>query len=341
MAPETASHQTVGSLTVGAETVGSQTASPERTSSEPVSPEPVGPEPVSSEKGSAESLEPITTPADAAGPDAADDRSQGPGGLEGGLPGTVYLVGAGPGDPELLTLKAHRLLSRCDALVYDSLVPRALLDLVPQGCECHFVGKRRGHHSVPQRTTNAVLVELAQRRRCIVRLKGGDPFLFGRGGEEAAHLVNQGVPVQVVPGVTAGIAAPAYAGIPVTHRRAGSSVTFVTGHEEIDKGRPGVDWRGLARSSDGLVIYMGLHNLQQICSELMAGGLAATTPAAVIQQGTVTGQRQLITELAELADRVEAEGLGSPAIVVVGAVVAERIPPCAPEPALVEMPIPF
>jgi uroporphyrin-III C-methyltransferase len=261
--------------------------------------------------------------------------------VDNGLPGTVYLVGAGPGDPELLTLKAHRLLSRCDALVYDSLVPRALLDLVPQGCECHFVGKRRGHHSVPQRTTNAVLVELAQRHRCIVRLKGGDPFLFGRGGEEAAHLVKQGVAVQVVPGVTAGIAAPAYAGIPVTHRRAGSSVTFVTGHEEIDKGRPGVDWRGLARSSDGLVIYMGLHNLPQICAELMAGGLAGSTPAAVVQQGTVTGQRQLITALADLAERVEAEGFGSPAIVVIGAVVGERIPQCAPEPALVEMPIPF
>ena len=159
----------------------------------------------------------------ASSPEAGDQAVRGPDGLGTTLPGTVYLVGAGPGDPDLLTLKAHRLLSRCDALVYDSLVPRALLDLVPEGCECHFVGKRRGHHSVPQRTTNAVLVELAQRHRCIVRLKGGDPFLFGRGGEEAAHLVKQGVAVQVVPGVTAGIAAPAYAGIPVTHRRAGSS----------------------------------------------------------------------------------------------------------------------
>ena len=277
----------------------------------------------------------------ASSPEAGEQAVSGPDGLGTTLPGTVYLVGAGPGDPDLLTLKAHRLLSRCDALVYDSLVPRALLDLVPEGCECHFVGKRRGHHSVPQRTTNAVLVELAQRHRCIVRLKGGDPFLFGRGGEEAAHLVKQGVAVQVVPGVTAGIAAPAYAGIPVTHRRAGSSVTFVTGHEEIDKGRPGVDWRGLARSSDGLVIYMGLHNLPQICAELMAGGLAGSTPAAVVQQGTVTGQRQLITALADLAGRVEAEGFGSPAIVVIGAMVAERIPQCAPEPALVEMPIPF
>ncbi|MFM9102178.1 MAG: uroporphyrinogen-III C-methyltransferase [Cyanobium sp.] len=224
------------------------------------------------------------------------------------IPGKVYLVGAGPGDPELLTLRAHRLLRQCDALVHDALVPRALLDLVPEHCERHFVGKRRGHHSVPQPSTNAVLAQLAGRHRCVVRLKGGDPFLFGRGGEEAAHLAALGIPVEVVPGVTAGIAAPAYAGIPVTHRRAGSSVTFVTGHEEIDKARPGVDWRGLARSSDGLVVYMGLHNLAAITAELLAA-------------------------LAELAERVVQERFASPAIVVIGAVVAQRVAACAPEPA--------
>jgi uroporphyrin-III C-methyltransferase len=147
--------------------------------------------------------------------------------------------------------------------------------------------------------------------------------------------------VEVVPGVTAGIAAPAYAGIPVTHRRAGSSVTFVTGHEEIDKGRPGVDWRGLARSSDGLVIYMGLHNLRRICEELMAGGLEPATPAAAIQQGTVQGQRILLASLAELADQVEGAALASPAIIVIGAVVAQRVESCAPEPAEVVMPIPL
>lgn len=255
--------------------------------------------------------------------------------------GTVYLVGAGPGDPELLTLRAHRLLCSCDALVYDSLIPSQLLDLVPEGCERHFVGKRRGHHSVPQPSTNTLLQELAGRHRTIVRLKGGDPFLFGRGGEEAAHLAERGISVQVVPGVTAGIAALAYAGIPVTHRRAGSSVSFVTGHEEIDKSRPGVDWRGLARSSDGLVIYMGLHNLRRIVEELQAGGLAPDTPAAVVQQGTVSGQRLLISRLDRLADAVEAEGFGSPSIVAVGQVVAQRIAACAPEPAEVVMPIPL
>ena len=256
-------------------------------------------------------------------------------------PGTVYLVGAGPGDPDLLTVKAQRLLGQCDALVYDSLVPREVLALVPDTAELHFVGKRRGHHSVPQPSTNAVLVELAQRCRCVVRLKGGDPFLFGRGGEEAAHLDRHGVPVEVVPGVTAGIAAPAYVGIPVTHRRAGSSVTFVTGHEEIDKGRPGVDWRGLARCSDGLVIYMGLHNLEHICHELIAGGLDGSTPAAVVQQGTVQGQRELVATLGELAAAATAAGFASPSIVVIGEVVNQRVPGCAPEPAAVEMPIPF
>ena len=259
----------------------------------------------------------------------------------GSVVGTVYLVGAGPGDPELLTLKAHRLLQSCDALVYDSLVPKEVLDLVPDGCERQFVGKRRGHHSVPQPSTNAVLVELAQRHRCVVRLKGGDPFLFGRGGEEAAFLSQRGVAVEVVPGVTSGIAAPAYAGIPVTHRRAGSSVTFVTGHEEIDKRRPSVNWRSLATASDGLVIYMGLHNLPRIAEELIAGGLSAETPVALIQQGTVTGQRCLTATLATVAAESRAQAFASPSIVVVGDVVNERIEACAPAPAAVTMPIPF
>ena len=255
--------------------------------------------------------------------------------------GTVYLVGAGPGDPELLTLKAHRLLIQCDALVYDSLVPKEVLDLVPAICERRFVGKRRGHHSVPQPSTNAVLVELARKHSTVVRLKGGDPFLFGRGGEEAAYLAERNIPVQIVPGVTAGIAAPAYAGIPVTHRRAGSSVTFVTGHEEIDKRRPSVDWRALAAASDGLVIYMGLHNLPRIAEELMAGGLSATTPVAVIQQGTVAGQRCLKATLVDVAAQCRSQAFKSPSVVVVGDVIDQQVEACMPTPAAVTMPIPF
>lgn len=255
--------------------------------------------------------------------------------------GTVYLVGAGPGDPDLLTVKAHRLLRCCDALVYDSLVPSEVLELVPETCERHFVGKRRGHHSVPQPSTNSVLVALGQRHQTVVRLKGGDPFLFGRGGEEAAHLVSHGIAVEVVPGVTSGIAAPAYAGIPVTHRRAGSSVTFVTGHEEIDKRRPSVNWRALATASDGLVIYMGLHNLPRIAEELIAGGLDGETPVAVVQQGTVVGQRCLKAPLREVAEATRTEHFASPSIVVVGDVVSQQVAACAPEPAAVTMPIPF
>ncbi len=257
------------------------------------------------------------------------------------IPGTVYLVGAGPGDPELLTVKAQRLLRSCDALVYDSLVPEEVLDLVPESCERRFVGKRRGHHSVPQPSTNAVLVEMAQKHATVVRLKGGDPFLFGRGGEEAAYLAERKIPVQVVPGVTAGIAAPAYAGIPVTHRRAGSSVTFVTGHEEIDKRRPSVNWRSLAAASDGLVIYMGLHNLPRIAEELMAGGLGPQTPVAVIQQGTVAGQRCLKSTLSDVAVQTRAQEFKSPSIVVVGEVINQQVEACMPSPAAVTMPIPF
>ena len=255
--------------------------------------------------------------------------------------GSVFLVGAGPGDPDLLTVKAQRLLSQCDCVVYDSLVPNEILEIVPESCKCHFVGKRRGHHSLPQAKINAVLLEMAQLYSCVVRLKGGDPFLFGRGAEEAAYLERYGVRVEVVPGVTSGIAAPAYVGIPVTHRLAGSSVTFVTGHEGIDKRRPLVDWRALARASDGLVIYMGLHNLRHIVDDLISGGLDPATPAAVIQQGTVVGQRFLKAPVAQLFEKVQHHGFVSPSIVIVGESVRCQVESCAPTPAQVTMPISF
>tara|TARA_Y100001968_G_scaffold13997_1_gene11332 strand:- start:974 stop:1759 length:786 start_codon:yes stop_codon:yes gene_type:complete len=255
--------------------------------------------------------------------------------------GTVYLVGAGPGDPDLLTVKAQKLINQCDALVYDSLVPLELIKLVPANCQLHSVGKRRGYHSVPQRQTNDLLFDLAKSCSCIVRLKGGDPFLFGRGAEEALYLHEKGVPVQVVPGVTSGIAAPAYLGIPITHRLAGSSVTFVTGHEGIDKKRPAVNWRSLAKSSDGLVIYMGVYNLRFISSELIAGGMHPETSAAVIEKGTVIGQRYIKAPLKKLFDRVQEENLISPSIVVIGAVVDFQVAACSPKPAEVTFPIPI
>lgn len=255
--------------------------------------------------------------------------------------GTVYLVGAGPGDPDLLTVKACRLLNQCDALIYDSLVPQELLDLVPSSCHCHFVGKRRGHHSVPQSKINSILLGMAQEYSCVVRLKGGDPFLFGRGAEEAAYLTDRGVSVEVVPGVTAGIAVPAYIGIPVTHRCAGSSVTFVTGHEGIDKRRPSVNWQALSKASDALVIYMGLHNLQHIVSELIAGGLNPSTPSVVIQQGTVVGQRYVKASLDKLAAEAGRLYFSSPVIIVIGSIVDFQVADVSPDPANITMPILF
>ena len=256
-------------------------------------------------------------------------------------PGTVFLVGAGPGDPDLLTVKAHRLLRQCDALVYDALVPREILDLVQNNCESVFVGKRRGHHSIPQLRTNSILLELAKRHECVVRLKGGDPFVFGRGGEEAIFLQKNGIFVEVVPGITSGIAVPSYFGIPLTHRLAGSSVTFVTGHEGIDKTRPSVNWRALAKSTDTLVVYMGVHNLSYIVEELMAGGLPRNTPSVVIQQGTIAGQRLLKTIITTLAEDVAEKQFTSPSIVIIGDVVDFQVESCAPSPANVTMPILF
>ncbi|MDP6834130.1 MAG: uroporphyrinogen-III C-methyltransferase [Prochlorococcaceae cyanobacterium ETNP1_MAG_9] len=255
--------------------------------------------------------------------------------------GNVYLVGAGPGDPDLLTVKAQRLLKKCDVLVYDSLVPQDLLELVAKSCQLLFVGKRRGCHAISQKKINSILLEMAKTHVCVVRLKGGDPFLFGRGAEEAAYLQEHDVPVEVVPGVTAGIAVPAYSGIPVTHRLAGSSITFVTGHEGIDKGRPCVNWRALAEATDGLVIYMGLHNLPYIVGELIAGGLDPLTSSAVIQQGTVIGQRCLKASLKDLVSNVTRFKFGSPSLVMVGPFVDFQVAACAPEPANVTMPIVF
>ncbi len=255
--------------------------------------------------------------------------------------GTIYLVGSGPGDPDLLTVKASRLLSQCDALVYDALVPYEILELTKKECKRIFVGKRRGHHSTPQVKTNVLLFELANTHQSIVRLKGGDPFLFGRGGEEAAYLHQKGVDVQVVPGITSGVAASAYFGIPLTHRLAGSSVTFVTGHEGIDKCRPSANWRALAKASDTLVIYMGVHNLKHIVNELLHAGLCPELPAAVIQQATVYEQRCLKTSLATLVEEVRRNKFVSPSIVIIGEIINFQVESCAPPPSDVTMPILF
>jgi uroporphyrinogen III methyltransferase/synthase len=243
--------------------------------------------------------------------------------------GTVHLVGAGPGDPGLLTVRGRELLAHCDAVVYDALANPTLLTLARRedggAPELHDVGKRGGDtESARQEGINALLVRLAGEGKRVVRLKGGDPFVFGRGSEEAQALAAGTIPFEVVPGVTAGIAAPAYAGIPVTHRGLATSVTFVTGHEDPAKGAPGVDWGALARSGGTIVLYMGVKTLPRVAGALMTGGMPADTPAAAVEWGTCPRQRTVVATLATLADRAVAEGIGAPTIVVVGPVVALR-----------------
>lgn len=234
------------------------------------------------------------------------------------MPGIVHLVGAGPGDPGLVTRRALELVRGADVVVHDRLVPDALL--AEAGGELRYVGKEPGRRSVPQEEINALLVELAQAGKTVVRLKGGDPFVFGRGGEEAQALAAAGVPFEVVPGVTAGIAATAYAGIPVTHREEASAVAFVTGHEDPDKPGTALDWDALARFPGTLVFYMGVKQLPVIAERLAAAGRASDEPAAVVERGTLPGQRTVSGTLADIARRVADADVRPPAITVVGPV---------------------
>ena len=245
--------------------------------------------------------------------------------MEINVPGIVYLVGAGPGDPELLTLKALRLIKSCDALVHDALVSAEIIKETSSNTQIFNVGKRAGKCSVPQADTNLLLVKLANEGKNVVRLKGGDPFVFSRGGEEATFLENNGISVEIVPGITSGIAAPSYFGIPLTHREAGSSVTFVTGHEDFNKDKKSVNWKTLAKSSDGLVIYMGIRNIEFIVKELILGGLHENTKCAVIQEATLNNQKCLISELGNLAETIRNKRFTSPSIVVIGSIVDFRI----------------
>lgn len=239
-------------------------------------------------------------------------------------PGLVSLVGAGPGDPDLITVKGLRCLQQADAVVYDHLANEVLLDHCPPFAERHYVGKQAGSHYRSQDEINRLLVELAWRGKRVVRLKGGDPFVFGRGGEEAVALEAAGIPWEVVPGISAGIAAPAYAGIPVTHRDWASSVAFVTGHEDPSRGTTRVNWEGLATGADTIVIFMGMHGLPEISRRLIQGGRAPETPAAVIRWGTVAQQETVVGTLETLVDVVAAAGLLAPAVIVIGDVVNLR-----------------
>src|SRR5215208_877905 len=240
------------------------------------------------------------------------------------MPGTVYLVGAGPGDPGLMTRRALDLIASADAILYDRLIPPGALDCARPGAELRYVGKQPGGHSHTQEEINALLVELGRAGKRVVRLKGGDPFVFGRGGEEAEALAAAGVAFEVVPGVTAGVAAPAYAGIPVTHRDAASAVAFVTGHEDPEKPDSALDWDALARFPGTLVFYMGIRNLPLIAERLTAAGRDEQEPAAVVERGTHPGQRTVVDTLAGIAARAEAEAVRPPAITVVGPVAGLR-----------------
>lgn len=235
-------------------------------------------------------------------------------------PGIVYLVGAGPGDPELLTLKARRLIGEADAVVYDQLVEPEVLSWARPDCERIYAGKKGGAGGCRQGDIDDLLVRLGREGKTVVRLKGGDPLVFGRGGEEAAALAAAGVPFAIVPGVTAALAAAAYAGVPLTHRAHSSAVVFLTGHEDPAKGETAVRWEEFARLGATLCIYMGMRNLDPIARRLQAGGLSPDTPAVLIQAATTERHRELRATLGTLAQRAADEGFAAPALAIVGEV---------------------
>ena len=236
----------------------------------------------------------------------------------------IYLVGSGPGDPGLFTVKGVRCMEQADVVVYDRLAPETLLKYARPEAEKVYVGKKPGNPTMSQGEINDLLLEFGRAGKTVVRLKGGDPYIFGRGGEEALALIEAGLHFEVVPGVTSGVAAPAYAGIPVTHRQVSTSVAFVTGHEDPTKGRTDVDWDKLANGADTLVLYMGVGRLAEISTGLIAAGKEPDTPVACVRWGTVPEQRTVTGTLEDIADRVAEAALKPPAIIVVGEVVALR-----------------
>jgi uroporphyrinogen III methyltransferase/synthase len=239
-------------------------------------------------------------------------------------PGRVYLVGAGPGDPGLLTARALELIATADVVLYDRLIPDSALAGARAGAELVYVGKEGGGPSMAQDEIERTLLEHARCGATVVRLKGGDPFVFGRGGEEAEALRAAGIAFEIVPGVTAGVAAPAYAGIPVTHRDAASAVAFVTGHEDPAKPESALTWPALASFPGTLVVYMGVRRLAAIAEQLLAGGRPGEEPAAVIERGTLSDQRVVTGTVATIAERAAQEGVRAPAVAVFGAVAALR-----------------
>ncbi|EPZ39531.1 Siroheme synthase [Anoxybacillus ayderensis] len=234
--------------------------------------------------------------------------------------GKVYLVGAGPGDPELITVKGLKCIQQADVILYDRLINEQLLSYAKRDADLIYCGKLPNYHTMKQETINHFLVKHAKRGKYVTRLKGGDPFLFGRGGEEAQALIKHRIPFEIVPGVTSGIAVPAYAGIPVTHRDFSGSVAFVTGHRRLDA-TDAVQWEHLAKGVDTLVIYMGVKHLPFICKQLQLYGRQPQTPVAVIQWGTLPEQKTIVATLHTIADAVRKNCISNPSIIIVGEVV--------------------
>ena len=238
--------------------------------------------------------------------------------------GFVSLVGAGPGDPGLITVKGRDRIAEADVVVYDRLVHPDLLDLAPSSAERLYIGKAYGRHVLEQEELSNLLVFLAAQGKRVVRLKGGDPFVYGRGGEEAAALAAAGIDFEIVPGISSAVAAPAYAGIPVTDRRTASSVVFVSGHRSPEDPESTVDWQALGKSVDTIVILMGTKHYGAIAAALMAGGKRPTTPVAIVESGTLPEQRTTISTLGSLEEGLAPAGMTSPSVIVVGEVVRLR-----------------
>lgn len=237
------------------------------------------------------------------------------------MSGVVYLVGAGPGDPKLITIRAVELIKKADVVLYDRLVSKKIISMIPKKTKKFYVGRDVGDDYKHQDSTNQLMVKYARSHKHIVRLKGGDPFIFGRGGEEAEYLRRYKIKFEIIPGITSGIGSAVYSGIPLTHRKYSSSVVFVTGHEDPQKLKSPVKWKTLAKSAETIVVMMGLSRMGTISKELVAGGLVKTTPVAVIQNGTSEKHRMIVGTLANIAQKIKENKIMPPSIIIIGNVV--------------------